>query len=79
MRPKSKVIAFAIGAVLVSAVTSSASAQVSGNTVKIGLLTDMSGVYSDISGQGGIEATSLHTNLSCLISADAGGEVHHAL
>ena len=34
----------------------SAHAQVSGDTIKIGFLTDMSGVYSDIDGQGGAEA-----------------------
>jgi branched-chain amino acid transport system substrate-binding protein len=31
-------------------------AQVSGDTIKIGLITDMSGVYSDIDGAGGAEA-----------------------
>jgi branched-chain amino acid transport system substrate-binding protein len=35
---------------------SSAHAQVSGDTIKIGFITDMSGVYSDIDGQGGAEA-----------------------
>ena len=33
-----------------------AQAQVSGDTIKIGFITDMSGVYSDIDGQGGAEA-----------------------
>ena len=31
-------------------------AQISGDTVKIGIITDMSGLYSDIDGQGGVEA-----------------------
>ena len=35
------------------------SAQISGDTIKIGLLTDMSGVYADISGQGGVEAAAI--------------------
>src|SRR5476651_2207865 len=33
-----------------------AQAQISGDVIKIGLITDMSGVYSDIDGQGGAEA-----------------------
>ena len=33
--------------------------QVSGDTIKIGLLTDMSGVYSDIDGAGGAEAVKM--------------------
>ena len=33
-----------------------AQAQVSGDTIKIGIITDMSGVYSDIDGLGGVEA-----------------------
>jgi branched-chain amino acid transport system substrate-binding protein len=33
-----------------------AQAQVSGDTIKIGFITDMSGVYSDIDGRGGAEA-----------------------
>ncbi len=32
------------------------SAQISGDTVKIGILTDMSGVYGDIDGPGGVES-----------------------
>src|SRR6059058_4317245 len=31
-------------------------AQISGDTVKIGIITDMSGLYSDTDGQGGVEA-----------------------
>ena len=33
-----------------------AQAQISGDTIKIGIITDMSGLYSDIDGQGGVEA-----------------------
>ena len=33
-----------------------AHAQVSGDTIKIGIITDMSGLYADIDGQGGVEA-----------------------
>jgi branched-chain amino acid transport system substrate-binding protein len=45
------------------------SAQISGDTIKIGLLTDMSGVYADISGQGGVEAVKMAI-------ADSGGEIN---
>ena len=34
----------------------SANAQISGDVVKIGFITDMSGLYADIDGQGGAEA-----------------------
>ena len=34
----------------------SAQAQISGDVVKIGIITDMSSVYADIDGQGGVEA-----------------------
>ena len=33
-----------------------AQAQISGDTIKIGIITDLSGLYSDIDGQGGVEA-----------------------
>ena len=33
-----------------------AQAQVSGDVIKIGIITDMSGLYADIDGQGGVEA-----------------------
>jgi branched-chain amino acid transport system substrate-binding protein len=36
-----------------------AQAQISGNVVKIGMLTDMSGVYADIDGPGGAEAVKM--------------------
>jgi len=47
----------------------SAHAQISGDTIKIGFITDMSGVYSDIDGQGGAEAIRLAI-------ADAGGSIN---
>ena len=43
-------------------------AQVSGNTIKIGMITDLSGVYSDIDGNGGAEAVRMAI-------ADAGGMI----
>ena len=46
----------------------SASAQVSGDTVKIGFITDISGLYADIDGNGGAEAVKMAI-------ADFGGTV----
>ncbi len=44
-------------------------AQVSGDVIKIGIITDMSSVYADIDGQGGVEAIKMAI-------ADAGGAVN---
>jgi branched-chain amino acid transport system substrate-binding protein len=46
-----------------------AQAQVSGDTIKIGLITDLSGVYSDIDGNGGAEAVRMAI-------ADMGGMIN---
>ncbi|WP_414087492.1 ABC transporter substrate-binding protein [Herbaspirillum lusitanum] len=46
-----------------------AAAQISGEVVKIGLITDLSGVYIDIDGQGGVEAIKMAI-------ADFGGSVN---
>jgi len=45
-----------------------AQAQISGDVIRIGIITDMSGVYADIDGQGGVEAIKMAI-------ADAGGAV----
>ncbi len=45
-----------------------AHAQISGDVIKIGIITDMSGLYSDIDGQGGVEAIKMAI-------ADMGGAV----
>ncbi|MDZ4252826.1 MAG: ABC transporter substrate-binding protein [Sulfuritalea sp.] len=52
---KLKCIALAVAATLPAL----ALAQVSDNAVKIGVLTDMSGAYSDLSGQGAVEAAKM--------------------
>jgi branched-chain amino acid transport system substrate-binding protein len=39
-----------------AALSGAAQAQISGDTVKIGMITDLSGVYADIDGNGGAEA-----------------------
>jgi branched-chain amino acid transport system substrate-binding protein len=44
-------------------------AQISGDTIKIGIITDMSGLYSDIDGAGGVEAMRMAV-------ADMGGTVN---
>ena len=46
-----------------------AHAQISGDTIKIGLITDLSGVYSDVDGNGGAEAVRMAI-------ADLGGAVN---
>jgi len=38
---------------------SSAQAQISNDTIKIGVITDMSGLYADIDGPGGVEAVKM--------------------
>jgi branched-chain amino acid transport system substrate-binding protein len=52
-----------------SGVMAPAHAQISGDTIKIGLLTDLSGVYSDVDGNGGAEAVRMAI-------ADLGGAVN---
>ena len=41
------------------ALAGTAQAQVSGDVVKIGIITDMSGLYADLDGAGGVEAIKL--------------------
>ena len=55
MKTTLKVAVLAVSAALAS-FSMAASAQVSGDVVKIGFITDVSGLYSDIDGQGGAEA-----------------------
>ncbi|HEX2531613.1 MAG TPA: ABC transporter substrate-binding protein [Burkholderiaceae bacterium] len=49
--------------------SASASAQISNDTVKIGFISDMSGLYSDIDGPGGVEAIKMAI-------ADMGGSIN---
>ena len=56
-------------AVAAAFVCGAAQAQISGDVVKIGYITDLSGVYSDIDGQGGIEAVKMAI-------ADFGGAIN---
>ena len=52
-----------------AALSFTAQAQMSGDTIKIGMITDLSGVYSDIDGNGGAEAVRMAI-------ADLGGAVN---
>jgi branched-chain amino acid transport system substrate-binding protein len=65
---KRNAIAIAATAACALGISFSAQAQVSGDTIKIGMITDMSGVYSDIDGQGGAEAVKMAI-------ADMGGNI----
>ncbi len=50
-------------------VAAPAQAQISGDTIKIGIITDMAGVYGDIDGMGGVEAIRMAI-------ADMGGAIN---
>ncbi len=61
---------FAVACALTALTASApASAQISGDVVRIGFITDISGLYSDIDGQGGVEAIRMAI-------ADFGGSVN---
>jgi branched-chain amino acid transport system substrate-binding protein len=49
----------ALAALAATAAMGSAHAQISGDVIKIGMLTDLSGVYADIDGPGGVEAVKM--------------------
>jgi branched-chain amino acid transport system substrate-binding protein len=69
MKRNNKIISLALAGIFGVATCGLAHAQISGDVVKIGFLTDMSGVYSDIDGQGGAEAIKMAI-------ADFGGTVN---
>lgn len=66
MKLKSTAVACAFAAGLLAATSSQA--QISGDVIRIGIITDMSGLYSDIDGAGGVEAIKMAI-------ADAGGAI----
>ena len=66
---KRHAIALAAAASCAFALSTPATAQVSGDTIKIGMLTDLSGVYSDVDGNGGAEAVKMAI-------ADLGGQIN---
>jgi branched-chain amino acid transport system substrate-binding protein len=61
--------ALALAAASACALSLPAHAQISNNTIKIGFLTDMSGVYADVDGNGGAEAIKMAI-------ADMGGTIN---
>ena len=66
---KLKAIALAVSTAAAFGFSGSALAQVSGDVIKIGFITDMSGLYADIDGPGGVEAIRMAI-------ADAGGAIN---
>ncbi len=56
---RQKTVGKAAGLVLALAVAGAAQAQISDGVVRVGVLTDMSGAYSDLSGQGAVVATQM--------------------
>jgi branched-chain amino acid transport system substrate-binding protein len=69
MKFKSRAITVAVAAAFSTGFAASASAQISGDVVKIGFITDMSGLYSDIDGNAGAETIKMAI-------ADFGGSVN---
>jgi len=65
---KLKITVSACALALATMFGSPAQAQISGDTIKIGIITDMSGLYSDIDGAAGVEAIKMAV-------ADMGGAV----
>jgi branched-chain amino acid transport system substrate-binding protein len=49
-------MALAVASIAAAGFSANVSAQISGDVIKIGFITDVSGLYSDIDGQGGAEA-----------------------
>ena len=66
---KRNAIAIAASAVCALGLSFSAQAQVSGDTIKIGFISDLSGTYSDVDGNGGAEAIKMAI-------ADIGGAIN---
>ena len=67
LKPSAAACTLACAAMFGAAVP--AQAQISGDTVKIGIITDMAGVYGDIDGMGGVEAIRMAV-------ADMGGTIN---
>jgi branched-chain amino acid transport system substrate-binding protein len=69
MKLKEKSLAAAVATVFAAGLSVPASAQISGDVIRIGFITDISGLYSDIDGNGGVEAIRMAI-------ADMGGAVN---
>ncbi len=59
MKFKTLTLAAAVGAALAATFAPAVQAQISDNVVRIGVLTDLSGVYSDVAGKGTVIATQM--------------------
>ena len=59
---KLKVIALALSTTFALGISATASAQISGDVVKIGFITDMSGLYADIE----VDIHNRHASIRCL-------------
>ena len=69
MKPSKLMAACAVAFGTLGAAVSPAQAQVSGDVIRIGIITDMSSVYADLDGQGGAEAIRMAI-------ADMGGTIN---
>jgi branched-chain amino acid transport system substrate-binding protein len=69
MQFKLKAMTLAVSAAAVMGYVAPASAQISGDVIKIGMITDMSGTYADLDGPGGVEAVKMAI-------ADMGGSIN---
>ena len=68
MNIRFKALTLAVSSTVAFGLAGPAAAQISGDTIKIGFITDMSSVYSDIDGPGGAEAIKMAI-------ADMGGNI----
>lgn len=69
MKLKAKALTAAVATAMGLGLAAPASAQISGDVIRIGFITDMSGLYSDIDGAGGAEAIKMAI-------ADMGGAIN---
>ncbi|HVL75426.1 MAG TPA: ABC transporter substrate-binding protein [Noviherbaspirillum sp.] len=69
MKLKAKALTAAVAGALGLGLAAPASAQISGDVIRIGFITDISGLYSDIDGNGGAEAIRMAI-------ADMGGQIN---
>jgi len=56
MKMKKMAMACSLACTALLTVGTAANAQMSGDVIRIGIITDMSGLYSDIDGPAGVEA-----------------------
>ena len=69
MKLKLKAVVVALSSTMAIACPTLGAAQVSGDVIRIGFITDMSGPYADLDGPGGVEAIKMAI-------ADVGGSIH---